>query len=66
LNRTARRAKILIPDTGVDRSGPPTQSNAFEQIKSNFLPKVTGAPAPRDWRAFSKNRTGWIPLPETP
>lgn len=66
LNRTARPAKTLSPDTGLDRSGPPAQSSAFEQIKSNFLPKVTGAPVPRDWRVFSENRTGWILLPETP
>jgi hypothetical protein len=42
LNRTARRAKILIPDTRVDRSGSPTQTSAFEEIKSNFSPKVIG------------------------
>jgi hypothetical protein len=54
LNRTARPAKTLSPDTGLDRSGPPTQSSAFEQIKSNFLPKVTGAGAPRLEGFFGK------------
>jgi hypothetical protein len=54
LNRTARPAKTLSPDTGLDRSGPPAQSSAFEQIKSNFLPKVTGAVCPATGGRFRK------------